>query len=182
VRVEHSSGHHVILRWENDGPGSSPVDVRVHDGRFVLHGGDGHPSGSRIFSHDLGHAPTGEWTHLAVRVRFSANPEKGHVSVKRDGRTVVANHHPRGGTLYPGQQSYLKAGLRRDAGTSQSASVKLRNWHVSGVHHEDSHPSGRSSATSSSRAQHHVSGSHSTTSHQSGGGHAGSSGSKHGRS
>lgn len=165
VRLDHPasgrSGRHVLLRWENDGPGSAPVDLRVHDGRLVLHGGDGHPSGPRTFTQDLGRAPEGEWTHLAVRVRFSANPEKGRVSVRRDGRTVVKDHHPRGGTLYPGQQSYLKAGLRREAGTSHAARATMRNWHVSGVHHGESRPSGSTHHDGHSRS----SGAHQSSSH-----------------
>jgi hypothetical protein len=164
VRLDHATaaGHHVFLRWDNDGPGSAPVDLRVRDGRLVLHGGDGHPSGTRTFTRDLGHAPAGEWTHLAVRVRFSANHEKGSVSVRRDGRTVVADHHPSGGTLYPGQQSYLKAGLRRDSATSHTADVRLRDWHVSGVRHGESRSSGH--------AQHSEQHSPASTAHDGAGG------------
>ncbi|WP_345381173.1 heparin lyase I family protein [Actinomycetospora straminea] len=119
----------VIARWENDGPGTAPLDLRVRDGALVLHGGEGHPSGPRTVTHDLGPAPVGEWTDLRVQVDFSANPDRARVSVWRDGLLVVDDHPP-GGTLYPGQQSYLKVGLHRDRLLAQPSSVQFRTWHV----------------------------------------------------
>ncbi|MEJ2863742.1 heparin lyase I family protein [Actinomycetospora flava] len=121
---EHT-GDHVIARWENDSPGQAPLALRVRNGELVLRGGEGHPSGPRTFTRALGHAPLGEWTRLRVLVRFSADPEKGGVSVWRDGRPVVDDERPRGGTLYPGQQSYLKVGLHRDRTVASPSTARF---------------------------------------------------------
>jgi hypothetical protein len=120
----------VIARWENDSPGQAPLDLRVNDGQLVLHGGEGHPSGPRTFTRTLGGAPLGEWTQLRVLVRFSADPQKAGVSVWRDGRSVVDDDHPRGGTLYPGQQSYLKVGLHRDRTIAAPSTVRFTAWRI----------------------------------------------------
>ena len=120
----------VIARWENDSPGQAPLDLRVSDGELVLHGGEGHPSGPRTFTRTLGRAPIGEWTQLRVLVRFSADPQKAGVSVWRDGRSVVDDDHPRGGTLYPGQQSYLKVGLHRDRTITPLSRVRFAAWRI----------------------------------------------------
>jgi hypothetical protein len=130
VRLDGPAPQQVITRWENDGPGQAPLDVRVQDGGLVLHGGGGHPSGPRTFTRELGPAPVGEWTQLRVRVRFSADPGKASVSVWRDGRSVVDDERPRGGTLYPGQQSYLKAGLHRDRTVARPSTVQFRAWRL----------------------------------------------------
>jgi hypothetical protein len=128
-----SQAHQVIARWENDSPGRSPLDLRVDDGELLLHGGEGHPSGPRTFTRALGPAPIGGWTRLRILVRFSADPHKAGVSVWRDGRSVVDDHHPRGGTLYPGQQSYLKVGLHRDRTIATPTTVRFSGW---SIHHE----------------------------------------------
>ena len=125
-----SAARQVIARWENDSPGQAPLDLRVKDGELVLHGGEGHPSGPRAFTRTLGGAPLGEWTQLRVLVRFSADPQKAGVSVWRDGRPVVDDDHPRGGTLYPGQQSYLKVGLHRDRTIAAPSTVRFTAWRI----------------------------------------------------
>ena len=125
-----AAARQVIARWENDSPGQAPLDLRVNDGELVLHGGEGHPSGPRTFTRTLGPAPIGEWTQLRVLVRFSADPDKAAVSVWRDGRSVVDDDHPRGGTLYPGQQSYLKVGLHRDRTIAAPSTVRFSAWRI----------------------------------------------------
>ena len=149
----HLGGRQVIARWENDGPGLAPIDLRVRDGHLVLHGGEGHPSGWRPFDRSLGPVPTGRWVDLALRVHFSANPDKARVSAWRDGERVLSEHHPPGGTLYPGQQSYLKVGLHRDAAIARPAAVHFRDVQVvqsrAAAHTErPSVPEQRSSSTS----------------------------------
>ena len=104
------SSRQVITQWKNDSPGSAPVDLRVWNGQLVLHGGHGHPSGPSTFTRSLGPAPVGRWSDVVVRVRFSANPDEGSVSAWQDGEQEVGCYHPPGGTLYPGQTSYLKTG------------------------------------------------------------------------
>jgi hypothetical protein len=125
-----STARQVIARWENDSPGQAPLDLRVSGGELVLHGGEGHPSGPRTFTRTLGRAPIGEWTQLRVLVRFSADPQKAGVSVWRDGRSVVDDDQPRGGTLYPGQQSYLKVGLHRDRTIAPLSRVRFTAWRI----------------------------------------------------
>ena len=106
----------------------------MNDGQLVLHGGEGHPSGPRTFTRTLGRAPIGEWTQLRVLVRFSADPDKAGVSVWRDGRSVVVDDHPRAGTLYPGQQSYLKVGLHRDRTIAPPSTVRISAWRIDHGH------------------------------------------------
>jgi hypothetical protein len=120
----------VIARWENDSPGPAPLDLRVRDGHLVLHGGEGHPGGGRPFDQSLGPVPTGQWVQVALRVHFSANPEKARVDAWRDGEQVLTDHRPPGGTLYPGQQSYLKMGLHRDPAIAHPAAVHFRDLRV----------------------------------------------------
>lgn len=127
----HGSGRQVIARWENDGPGPAPLDLRVRDGHLVLHGGEGHPSGWRVLDQSLGPVPTGQWVEVGLRVRFAADPERAHVSAWRDGEPVLVEHHPPGGTLYPGQQSHLKVGLHRDAAIAHPTAVHFRDLRVS---------------------------------------------------
>jgi hypothetical protein len=124
------SSRQVITQWKNDNPGSAPVDLRVWNGRLILHGGHGHPSGPTMFTEDLGPAPVGRWSDVVVRVRFSANPRKGSISAWRDGEQQVRGCHPPGGTLYPGQTSYLKTGLNREPAITRPAEVAFRHWAV----------------------------------------------------
>jgi hypothetical protein len=124
------SSRQVIAQWKNDGPGSAPVDLRVQNGRLVLHGGYGHPSGPRTFTRELGPAPVGRWADVVVRIRYSARPRDGSVSAWLDGEQKVRRYHPRGGTLYPGQSSYVKTGLSRDPMITRPAEVAVRHWAV----------------------------------------------------
>ena len=124
------SSRQVITQWKNDSPGSAPVDLRVWNGRLILHGGHGHPSGPHTFTKDLGPAPVGRWSDVVVRVRFSANPRKGSISAWQDGEQQVRSYRPPGGTLYPGQSSYLKTGLAREPAITRPAEVAFRHWSV----------------------------------------------------
>jgi hypothetical protein len=143
----HASGRQVIARWENDSPGAAPLDLRVREGQLVLHGGGGHPSGPRTFERSLGPAPNGQWCHVALRVCFSANPDTAHISAWLDGRSVLHDHHPPGGTLYPGQQSYLKVGLHRDPNVSHPATVQFRDLRIAQVR-AAAHPDHRARSVS----------------------------------
>lgn len=126
----NGSSRQVITQWKNDSPGSAPVDLRVKNGQLVLHGGHGHPSGPSTFTRNLGPAPVGRWSDVVVRVRFSANPEEGSISAWQDGQQEVGCYHPPGGTLYPGQTSYLKTGLAREPMITRPAEVAFRDWTV----------------------------------------------------
>lgn len=126
----HGSSRQVITQWKNDNPGSAPLDLRVWNGRLALHGGHGHPSGPTTFTKVLGPAPVERWTDVVVHVRFSADPENGSVSAWQDGEQVVCGYRPPGGTLYPGQSSYLKTGLSRDPLITRPAEVAFRDWTV----------------------------------------------------
>lgn len=157
----HGSGRQVIARWQNDGPGSAPLELWVRDGHLVLHGGEGHPAGWRAFDQPLGPVRAGEWCGVGLRVCFSANPDNGHVSAWRDGERVLAEHHPRGGTLYPGQQSHLKVGLHRDAQIADPATVHFRDLQVARTH--GTSPTERRSGSSVSTHATHATSTHTTS-------------------
>lgn len=105
-----TSDWQVIAQWKNSGDGSPPLSIQVHDGRFVLEGGE---AIGEHWSRDIGPAVAGERTDLVVGVQFSDDPDEGTVDVLQDGREVVSDYRPPGGTLYPDEVSYLKTGLYR---------------------------------------------------------------------
>ncbi|NMO92448.1 polysaccharide lyase [Actinomycetospora sp. TBRC 11914] len=115
-----TSDWQVVAQWKNSGEGSPPLSIQVHDGRFVLEGGDG------IGEHwqtDLGSAKAGARTDLVLRVHFSSDPDSGAVDVEQDGHQVLSDYHPRSGTLYPDDKSYLKTGLYRSSDIDQDGTV-----------------------------------------------------------
>ena len=105
-----TSDWQVIAQWKNSRDSSPPLSVKVGGGRFQLDGGAGV---GEPWQRDIGPAPTGRRVDLVVGVRFSSDPDEGSVDVWQDGRQVVTGYHPRSGTLYPDQVSYLKVGLYR---------------------------------------------------------------------
>lgn len=111
-----------ITRFAEDGIGSPPLEIGVRDGRFVLRGGDG------AFSETLGRAVPGRWTHLALRVRFSA--EDGTVSAWQDGRRTLTDVAPPAGTLPPGRSSHLAIGLDPDRPGETPARVSFASYAV----------------------------------------------------
>jgi hypothetical protein len=115
-----TSDWQVVAQWKNSGEGSPPLSVQVHGGRFVLEGGDGI---GKHWETDLGSARAGARTDLVLRVHFSSDPDSGAVDVTRDGREVLSDYHPRSGTLYPHDTSYLKTGLYRSSDIDQDGTV-----------------------------------------------------------
>jgi Polysaccharide lyase len=115
-----TSDWQVVAQWKNSGEGSPPLSIQVHGGRFVLEGGDGI---GKHWERDLGTATAGARTDLVLHVHFSSDPDTGSVDVFQDGRQVVSGYHPRGGTLYPGDRSYLKTGLYRSSDIDQDGTV-----------------------------------------------------------
>ncbi|MEJ2869014.1 heparin lyase I family protein [Actinomycetospora sp. OC33-EN08] len=115
-----ASDWQVIAQWKNSGDGSPPLAVQVRDGRFVLDGGEGI---GEHWTRDIGPARAGARTDLVLRVHFSDDPDEGSVDVLLDGREVVSDYRPRGGTLYPDEVSYLKTGLYRSSDLDTGASV-----------------------------------------------------------
>ncbi|MDL5155796.1 polysaccharide lyase [Actinomycetospora termitidis] len=115
-----TSDWQVIAQWKNSGDGSPPLSVQVRGGRFVLDGGEGI---GEHWTRDIGPARTGARTDLVLRVHFSDDPDEGSVDVVQDGREVVSDYRPRGGTLYPDEVSYLKTGLYRSSDIDADGSV-----------------------------------------------------------
>lgn len=115
-----TSDWQVVAQWKNSGDGSPPLSVQVHGGRFVLEGGE---AVGKHWQRDLGPATTGAHTDLELRVHFSSDPDEGAVDVVLDGREVVSDYHPRGGTLYPDESSYLKTGLYRSSDIDDEGTV-----------------------------------------------------------
>ncbi|WP_018334149.1 polysaccharide lyase [Actinomycetospora chiangmaiensis] len=116
----NTSDWQVIAQWKNSGDGSPPLSIQVRGGRFVLDGGEGI---GKHWSRDVGPARAGTRTDLVLRVHFSDDPSEGSVDVIQDGREVVSGYRPRGGTLYPGEASYLKTGLYRSSDIGDDGSV-----------------------------------------------------------
>ena len=115
-----TSDWQVVAQWKNSGEGSPPLSIQVHGGRFVLEGGE---EIGKHWSQDIGPATTGARTDLVLRVHFSSDPDEGAVDVLMNGREVVSDYHPRGGTLYPDEKSYLKTGLYRSSDIDQDGTV-----------------------------------------------------------
>jgi hypothetical protein len=115
-----TSDWQVVAQWKNLGDGSPPLSVQVHGGRFVLEGGE---AIGEHWQRDLGPATTGARTDLVLRVHFSSDPDEGAVDVLMNGRPVATDYHPRGGTLYSGDDSYLKTGLYRSSDIDQDGTV-----------------------------------------------------------
>ena len=115
-----TSDWQLVAQWKNGGDGSPPLSVKVQRGRFVLDGGAGI---DESWQRDIGPAPAGRRTDLVVGVRFSSDPDEASVDVWRDGDAAVSGYHPRGGTLYPDEVSYLKVGLYRSSDIDQDGTV-----------------------------------------------------------
>jgi hypothetical protein len=125
----------VIAQWKNDGLGSPPLSLAVASGRFELTGGYGWPgvdapTQSRLSSRDIGPASHSTWDRWVVRVLFSSDPRVGSVDAWRNGRLLVSDWHPDGGTLYPGLESYLKVGYYRSQAIDQYAEVLHDDWRI----------------------------------------------------
>jgi hypothetical protein len=108
----------------------------IEDGDFKIGGGWGwpgdtqHPTEPKLAYRSLGDAVTARWVDWRVRIRFSADPDRGRVSVWRDGRRVLRRWHPPGGTLYPHLSSYLKIGYYRSPSVPGTGTVYHDNWVV----------------------------------------------------
>lgn len=110
----------VVAQWKNSGDGSPPLSIQVHGGRFVLEGGE---AIGKHWQRDIGPAKAGARTDLVLRVHFSSDPDEGAVDVRMNGDQVVSDYHPKGGTLYPDEVSYLKTGLYRSSDIGDKGTV-----------------------------------------------------------
>jgi hypothetical protein len=115
-----TSDWQVVAQWKNSGDGSPPLSVQVHDGRFVLEGGE---EIGKHWQRDIGSATTGARTDLVMRVHFASDPDDAAVDVLMNGREVISDYHPPGGTLYPDENSYLKTGLYRSSDIDEDGTV-----------------------------------------------------------
>ena len=117
-----TSDWQVVAQWKNTGDGSPPVSVKVQKGRFVLDGGAGI---NKMYQRDIGPAVAGTRSDLVLGITFSSDPDTASVDVWQDGKPVVSGYHPRSGTLYSGDSSYLKVGLYRSSDISTEGTVYL---------------------------------------------------------
>lgn len=115
-----TSDWQVVAQWKNSGDGSPPLSIQVHDGTFVLEGGE---EIGKHWQREIGEAKPGARTDLVMRVHFSSDPDEGTVDVVMNGREVVSGYRPRGGTLYPDESSYLKTGLYRSSDIGDDGTV-----------------------------------------------------------
>ena len=117
-----TSDWQVITQFKNDGTGSPPLELKVQDGKFLI---DGNSGG---FSQVVGDATPGQWTHLVLRVKFSASD--GSVSAWQDGVQKVADFAPPSGTMYAGKSSYVKTGIYRDPTIGQAGKLSFGSWAI----------------------------------------------------
>lgn len=115
-----TSDWQVVAQWKNSGDGSPPLSIQIHGGRVVLEGGE---AVGKHWVRDLGPARAGARTDLVLRVAFSSEPDDGSVDVSMNGRQVVSDYRPPGGTLYPDETSYLKTGLYRSSDIEDDGTV-----------------------------------------------------------
>ena len=115
-----TSDWQVVAQWKNYGDGSPPLSVKVGGGRFLLDGGEGI---GKHWQRDIGPARAGQRVDLVLGVHFSSDAGEGAVDVWQDGRRLVSGFHPRGGTLYPDEVSYMKLGLYRSDGIDEPGTV-----------------------------------------------------------
>jgi hypothetical protein len=117
-----TSDWQVITQFKNDGTGSPPLELKVQDGKFLI---DGNSGG---FSQVVGDATPGQWTHLVLRVKFSASD--GSVSAWQDGVQKIADYAPPSGTMYAGKSSYVKTGIYRDPSIGQAGKLSFGSWAI----------------------------------------------------
>ena len=127
----NTSDWQVVAQWKNFGDGSPPIEVKVGHGQFVLDGGAGgdHPA-RNYFTQPIGPARPGAQSDVVVHITFSSDPNQATADVWENGQQRIANLHPANGTLYDGEQSYLKTGIYRDSAISQSANLFLDDARV----------------------------------------------------
>jgi hypothetical protein len=131
----NTSEWQVLCQWKNDGIGSPPVELTVSNGQYRLDGGWGWPgntndtSRQRLSGINLGPAKTGVWERWQFHIKFSSDPAQALVEAYRNGNTV-ALWRPKGGTLYPNLNSYLKIGYYRSSKINQGSTVYHDDWRV----------------------------------------------------
>ena len=64
-----------------------------------------------------------------MNVRFSRDPAHGSIDIARDGRPVLTDYHPPGGTLLD-SANYLKTGLYRARAITDPGTVTLEHLAV----------------------------------------------------
>lgn len=105
----------VVLQFKNDGEGSPPCEIKIGHGQYYLDGNGG------AWHHDIGPATAGEPIDVAVRIVFSADPTASTMDAWHNGVQTLTGALPEGaGTLYEGLGSYLKTGLYRSTGISDT--------------------------------------------------------------
>jgi hypothetical protein len=118
----NTSDWQVITQFKNDGEGTPPLELKVQNGKFVLDGDGG------AFSKVVGDATPGQWTHLALQVKFSSSD--GTVSAWQDGVQKIADFAPPSGTMYAGKDSYVKTGIYRDTSIEQAGKLSFGSWAI----------------------------------------------------
>ncbi|GHJ50602.1 hypothetical protein Cs7R123_79440 [Catellatospora sp. TT07R-123] len=112
----------VVMQFKNDSTGSPPIEIKIGHGKYALDGNNG------AWSYDIGNAVTGVPITITVRVTFSANAGTAVMDAWYNGVQTVSGQHPKGaGTLYSGQNSYLKTGLYRSTAISQAGARYMKS-------------------------------------------------------
>lgn len=130
----------VILQWHHKGDsGSPPIAVEVREDRLQLTAEGEHYE-------DLGPVGGGDRIDLTMRILFSQDTGKGTVDVWRDGRHVLQDYRPPGGTLID-EHNFLKVGYYRSEEIDDFGRLWLHDLRVGrtldSVRTEDDGPSAR---------------------------------------
>ncbi|MEJ2888107.1 polysaccharide lyase [Actinomycetospora aeridis] len=113
----------LLFQWHHYGDsGSPPVAVEVRENRLMLAA-----EGENLT--DLGPVRAGDRVDLTLRIAFSRDPDRGTVDVWRDGRPVLEDYRPPGGTLLDGG-NYMKVGLYRDTDVDEEGRVYLDDLRI----------------------------------------------------
>jgi hypothetical protein len=111
---DRRQGNQAVVQWKNDGTGSAPFDLRVHDdGRLCL--ADVRDWQAKVLHWcTAGPVQTDVWHDFRVRVRFSSDPREGFVELhyQDQPQQLASSGATRTffGTLEPGADSYVKQG------------------------------------------------------------------------
>lgn len=114
-----SNGWQTVLQWKDAGgtrSASPPISLAIRNGRFLLYGGWGCPTGAKTYWLDLAPAAVGAWTDFQFHIHF-ATAGAGWVDAYANGVQVIDHYFPPCGTSYPAPDSSyqtLRVGYYRD--------------------------------------------------------------------
>jgi hypothetical protein len=99
----------VFTQWhQTSGGGSPPVEFHVRRGEMYLT--INRPGQTNYKTFHLGPANEETWQNFDMQVKWSSDPNVGHIRLMVNGVVKVDEHLP---TMFPGERNYMKQGLYR---------------------------------------------------------------------